>query len=241
MCAMSESEFNEYIRELTPNDEGLPCCCASLLIAYWRGDASGVLSWAENMAHRLWLPAVWDEMYTLRACATHVGLLASACARALVAAGSDYPEGAYDRGAGFGDEFGRCMREVADILGLDGSGGRGDFYGYGSARSRVIRPAGYDVYVMQSAATCMRYLWLARLHERNGRYDPTYDWNDAHTEARVIGIDGNASPEAIANAATRLLAAPFVRPTDDEYARLREHFMRLRCERDSRMSLDGLI
>lgn len=225
---MSE-RFDEIVNEPDVNEWGLPCCCASLLMNFWHGDASGVQSWAENMAHRLWLPIVWDDRYSLRACGTHPGFFASASARALTYIGAMWPEEGVHA---FADGFGACMREIADILALDGGQGRSDGFGWLHAREgALILPVGYNPDEMYSLAYVMRCAWLARLHERNGRYDPELDWQDARRQLKRLGISAKGGPEVWGHVVATRLAEPFCRPSDEDYARERARCKRLRDER----------
>lgn len=220
---MSE-RLDEFVSEPDVNEWGLPCCCASLLMSFWHGDASGVQSWAENMAHRLWLPIVWDDRYSLRACGTHPGFFASASARALAHVGVMWPE---EGAQGFDDGFGACMREVADILALDGGLGRGDGFGWlRSGKGVLMLPAGYDADEMCSLASVMRCAWLARLHERNGRFDPELDWQDVRRQLERLGVSAKGGPEVWGRVVATRLAEPFCRPSDADCER-----ERTRCER----------
>lgn len=178
-------------------DEGLPCAAASLLVSFWEGSAAGVASWAENIAHRIWLPGVWDEHYTVKACETRQGLIASACARALAVVELGLENS-------YGEAFDACMADAAAALGMDGEGGRMACGTGLSPRSRTIVPAGADAKRMRGIALMERMAWLGRLHERNKRYDPAYDWADALREMNRLGCDPE-SPEEF-RAAERELA-----------------------------------
>lgn len=178
-------------------DEGLPCAAASLLVSFWEGSAEGVASWAENIAHRIWLPGVWDEHYTGKACETRQGLIASACARALAVV-------EFGLENSYGKAFDSCMADAAAALGMDGEGGRMVRSARPSHRNRTIVPAGADAERMRGIALMERMAWLGRLHERNKRYDPAYDWADALREMNRLGCDPE-SPEEF-RAAERELA-----------------------------------
>lgn len=47
---------------------------------------------------------------------------------------------------------------------------------------------------LSSAALSLRYLWLARFHERNGRWDPVYDWACARTAVHATGVPVDDDP-----------------------------------------------
>lgn len=171
-------------------EEGIPCACASLLACYFRGEASSVRSWAENLAHRLWLAAMWDEHVDPANTCAHLDEIAHLCARALTMCGSSYEDYQVVCGADLADKavltspWYACLRSVSDLMEPDVPGNPQ----WPDVCEHVSPPGGTSKR-LESAALALRYLWLARLHEYNGRWDPAYDWMSAGNCLHAAGVD----------------------------------------------------
>ena len=176
MTQMVDNELDFDLTVPDPFDDGLPCACASALAAFWHKDAVSTLNWFENLAHRLWLPAAWDQAYDLTVASLNLNRIAGICAQAVMAAGASYE--AY--GHGQDATWQKSMSQIAELM----APREGEQVLSGPDRFDALYHPVVCVTIkddamlkrLSSAALSLRYLWLARFHERNGRWDPVYDW-----------------------------------------------------------------
>lgn len=151
-------------------DYGLPSAIASLLAAWYSGNRNGTVSWAENIAHRIFLPGCWDKRINTNAINHNLKHIAKECVNAINAIGLDYDD--------MTDAVSYEM-SVANIGRLTNGSIHQDF--------SYIAPR-IDA-VAAEASIVLRHYWLGKLHEKNKRYNPESDYDAAMKKARTLGID----------------------------------------------------
>lgn len=177
-----------------PFDDGLSCVCASALVSFWRKDGTSTLNWFDNLARRLWLPGAWDRAYDLAVAALNLNRIARLCTQAVAVAGASYD--AYQSGSdpawqGLMLQISSFMAPLEGDKALSGDK-RADVLWRPTVRV-TIEDAG-ELERLSDAALSLRYLWLARLHERNGRWDPAYDWAEARASVLQTGVPWDDDP-----------------------------------------------
>lgn len=180
---------NEEWTQPDSGDYGLPCAMASLLASWYVGNVDGSINWAENIAQRLFLPGCWDFRVSRRSIEANIEAIARECHKAIKAAGTGYDEkadaDAYDTAC---FNIARFVSPTASPVDISPSlspcdGKRG----------------GADPDDMDSlhAALSLRYYWAGKLHEKNKRFSPIYDYEDSKHEARTIAIEGDGYIERV--------------------------------------------
>lgn len=170
-------------------DYGLPCAMASLLASWYVGNVDGSINWAENIAQRLFLPGCWDFRVSRRSIEANIEAIARECHKAIKAAGTGYDEkadaDAYDMACFNIARFVSPTASPADIS--------------PSLSPCGNKRGGADPDDMDSlhAALSLRYYWAGKLHEKNKRFSPIYDYEDSKHEARTIAIEGDGYIERV--------------------------------------------
>lgn len=150
-------------------DYGLPCAIASLIAAWYSADEDAAINWAENIAHRIFLAGCWDERISMVAIHTNIAEIVDECEKAIEATNTDFDnidEDAYEQAI---TNIGRLVGNIP-------------------IETSSNRKPKKDT-VAAEAALALRYYWAAKLHEKNKRFAPDYDYKVAANKARAMGID----------------------------------------------------
>lgn len=201
MAKTPSVELDEHDTRLDPGwtvpdpfDDGLSCVCASALISFWRKDGRSTLNWLDNLARRLWLPGAWDRSYDLAVAALNLNRIARLCTKAVEVAGVSY-EAYHD---GHDATWQGLMLQISGLMApLTGDAALSESERLDMLWHPVVQVTIEDADELErlsNAAMSLRYLWLARLHERNGRWDPKYDWAEAWAAVRMTGVACDDDP-----------------------------------------------
>lgn len=166
-------------------EDGLPCALASLIASYAGGDARSCIGWCRNIAGRLWLGAMIDYRYSEAVCIENLHEVVSRAAGALVLTGTGYADFIPDPPAPDALAESGYHKAILELVKSMEPRGVPDMYRRVDMGGIVAADGAKDWETVRRAALSLRYLWLARLHERNRRWSPDDDIETSVDWARL--------------------------------------------------------
>lgn len=192
-------------------DDGLPCAFGSLLACWAQQQQAnrtvqgidGVMSWSENILHRLWMPGRWADRIDPDCLHRNLRFAPTIALDAMTTLddGTRLPDRKNERWETACERFATLAQP--------------DFNPNGLTTLKTTPE--------QSSELCeigglLRAWWLARLHETNRMWDTRLDWADADTHARTLHLKGERAEwhRQAVNRFRQLASAPSANTPRDE-------------------------